>query len=308
MMTACGAFVMSRAIGLLQIADIVASMSISALQGSHKPFDARVHNIRPFKGQGDVAKNLRTLLKDCEINRSHQDCLRVQDEYSLRCVPQVHGASRDAISYAIQAVETEMNSVTDNPLVFSDGQILSAGNFHGQPLALAFDFAAIALAELASISERRIYLLLDGKYGLPTLLMEDTGVNSGFMIAQYTAAALVSQNKVLCHPASVDSIPTSLGQEDHVSMGANGALKLMEVLDNVEQVLAIELLTSAQALDYRLPLNSGKGTSVAHKFLRSVIKHREADEFFRRDILTCVRMITDYSLVEAVCAEVGELI
>ena len=196
---------------------------------------------------------------------SHRDCGKVQDPYCLRCVPQVHGASRDALAYASGVVETELNSVTDNPLVFENGDIISGGNFHGQPLALALDFAAMALAELASISERRTYLLLEGHDGLPKLLMEDTGVNSGFMIPQYTAAALVSENKVLCHPASVDSIPTSLGQEDHVSMGSISALKLLTVLRNVERVLAVEFLTAAQALDFRAPLKPGRGVLVAHE-------------------------------------------
>ncbi|MEJ2535435.1 MAG: imidazolonepropionase, partial [Gammaproteobacteria bacterium] len=194
-----------------------------------------------------------------EILESHRDCGKVQDPYCLRCVPQVHGASRDGLAHAQQVVETELNSVTDNPLVFEPAEIISGGNFHGQPLALVMDYAAIALAELASISERRTYLLLEGHDGLPKLLMEDTGVNSGFMIPQYTAAALVSENKVLCHPASVDSIPTSLGQEDHVSMGSISALKLLGVLHNVERVLAVELLTAAQALDFRRPLRPGRG-------------------------------------------------
>jgi histidine ammonia-lyase len=234
LMSAYGAFVLHRALNLGKEADILASMSLEALQGSAVPFDERIHLLRPHPGQRDTAANIRTMLEGSEILDDHRDCGKVQDPYSLRCVPQVHGASRDALAYACQVLETELNSVTDNPLVFLDGDILSGGNFHGQPLALALDFAAMALAELASISERRTYLLLEGHDGLPKLLMRDTGVNSGFMIPQYTAAALVSENKVLCHPASVDSIPTSLGQEDHVSMGSISALKLLGVLRNVE--------------------------------------------------------------------------
>src|SRR5262249_23838412 len=205
--------------------------------------------IRAHPGHGVVATNVRQLLVESEILESHRNCGKVQDPYCLRCVPQVHGASRDALAYAAGVFETEMNGVTDNPLVFDNGDVLSCGNFHGQPLALALDFAAIALAELASISERRIYLLLEGHDGFPRLLVREAGLNSGFMIPQYTAAALVSENKVLCHPASVDSIPTSLGQEDHVSMGSVAALKLLSVFRNVETVLAVEVLTAAQALD-----------------------------------------------------------
>jgi histidine ammonia-lyase len=197
-------------------------------------------------------------------------------------------------------VEIELNSVTDNPLVFSNGDILSGGNFHGEPLALSLDFAAMALAELASISERRTYLLLEGHDGLPKLLMQDTGVNSGFMIPQYTAAALVSENKVLCHPASVDSIPTSLGQEDHVSMGSISAVKLLAVLTNVEHVLAVELLTAAQALDFRQPLKPGDGVLAAHRFLRQRTPHAHEDYEFRNDLDICVAMLRNGEL----CAEV----
>jgi len=217
-----------------------------------------------------------------------------------RCVPQVHGASRDALSHILHTIETELNSVTDNPLVFPDGDIISGGNFHGQPLALAMDYAAIALAELASISERRTYLLLEGHDGLPRLLMTETGLNSGFMIPQYTAAALVSENKVLCHPASVDSIPTSLGQEDHVSMGSISAVKLLQVLKNVEYVFAIELLTAAQALDYRLPLKPGKGVAAAHEAIRSRIPHREKDYLFQDDLTPSIEIIQSSILQDVV--------
>jgi histidine ammonia-lyase len=222
-------------------------------------------------------------------------------------VPQVHGASRDALDYAADAVEIEMNAVTDNPLVFDDGDIVSGGNFHGQPLALALDFAAIALAELASISERRIYLLLEGHDGLPKLLMRETGLNSGFMIPQYTAAALVSENKVLCHPASVDSLPTSLGQEDHVSMGSVAALKLLQVFDNVETVLAIEMLTASQALDYRLPLRPGRGVEAAHRCIRGRAPHREADYLFRDDLGPMFELVRGSKLLEAVHSTGGGL-
>ena len=307
MMAAYGAFVLERAHALQREADLLAAMSLEALQGSAAPFDERIHSIRPHHGQQVVASNIRKLLEGSEILASHRDCGKVQDPYSLRCVPQVHGASRDALDYVRRCIETELNSVTDNPLVFEQGDILSGGNFHGQPLALAMDFAAIALAELGSISERRTYLLLEGHDGLPKLLMQDTGVNSGFMMPQYTAAALVSENKVLCHPASVDSIPTSLGQEDHVSMGSISAFKLLSVLRNVECVLAVELLTSAQALDFRGDLSPGNGVALSHKTLRREIKHAVRDYEVRNDLDQCADILRSGTLLKAVEDELGPL-
>ena len=307
MMAAYGAYVLERTLILQREADLLAAMSLEALQGSAVPFDARIHAIRPHHGQQIVASNIRKLLEGSEILASHRDCGKVQDPYSLRCVPQVHGASRDALAYSRQCIEVELNSVTDNPLVFEQGDILSGGNFHGQPLALAMDFAAIALAELGSISERRTYLLLEGHDGLPKLLMHDTGVNSGFMIPQYTAAALVSENKILCHPASVDSIPTSLGQEDHVSMGSISAFKLLSVLRNVERVLAVELLTSAQALDFRSAFAPGDGVSLAHKALRTEIRHADQDYEVRNDLDHCAAILRNGTLLKAVENELGPL-
>lgn len=301
-MAAYGAYVLTRTVKLLPLCDAVAAMSLEALQGSARPFDDRIHQLRPHPGQRVVAANIRQLLVDSEILESHRFCGKVQDPYCLRCVPQVHGASRDALQFACDAVMREINGVTDNPLVFEDGTIVSGGNFHGQPLALALDLAAIALAELASISERRIYLLLEGHDGLPRLLMRETGINSGFMIPQYTAAALVSENKVLCHPASVDSIPTSLGQEDHVSMGSVSALKLLQVFENVEHVLAIELLTAAQALDYRLPLRPGRGVEALHRFIRSRLPHREADYLFQEDLRAMLDLVRSPRLTDAISA------
>ena len=297
LMCAYGAFILEKSLHLLKMADIAAAMSLEALQGSIKPFDERIHAIRPHRGQIEVAENIRSLLQGSEILESHRHCGKVQDPYCLRCVPQVHGASRDALRHAISVIETEINSVTDNPLVFSDGDILSGGNFHGQPLALVLDFAKIALAELASISERRTYLLLEGHDGLPTLLMQETGINSGFMIPQYTSAALVSENKVLCHPSSVDSIPTSLGQEDHVSMGSISALHLLKVYENVETVLAIELFTAAQALDFRKPLEPGIGVKFAHKRIRETIPHASEDHFFKDDISKALKFIQSRTLI-----------
>lgn len=298
LMSAYGAFVLEKTLGLLKNADLLGAMSLEALQGSIKPFDKRIHEIRPHSGQQVVAENVRTLLRESEILESHRNCGKVQDPYSLRCIPQVHGASRDAIAHCVNTVETEINSVTDNPLVFPNGDIISGGNFHGQPLALVLDYAAIALAELASISERRTYLMLEGHDGLPQLLMEETGINSGFMIPQYTAAALVSENKVLCHPASVDSIPTSLGQEDHVSMGSIGALKLLNVFNNVQQVLAIEMFTAAQALDFRSPLKPGKGVDIAHTYLRKHIPHAHEDHYFKDEINLAVDLLSSRELLD----------
>lgn len=308
LMSAYGAAVLESSLQLLKYADLLGAMSLEALQGSLTPFDARVQDVRPHPGQKDVAANVRQLLSDSEILESHRDCGKVQDPYSLRCIPQVHGACRDALHHAVGVVEIELNSVTDNPLVFENGDIVSAGNFHGEPLALAMDYAAIALAELASISERRTYLLLEGHDGLPKLLMKDTGVNSGFMIPQYTAAALVSENKVLCHPASVDSIPTSLGQEDHVSMGSISALKLFQVFMNVRQVLAMELLTAAQALDFRLPLRPGRGVEIAHACMRKSVAHVEADYRVGDDVERCCELLRTGALLDAVEKELGPLL
>ena len=306
LMTAYGSWVLERSIRLVAYADLVAAMSLEALQGSLKPFDARVQEVRPHTGQKLVAENVRALLDDSQILESHRHCGKIQDPYCLRCVPQVHGASRDALEYATQVVETEINSTSDNPLVFPSGEILSGGNFHGQPVALALDLAAIALAELGNISERRTYLLLGGHDGLPTLLMEETGINSGFMIPQYTAAALVSENKVLCHPASVDSIPTSLGQEDHQSMGSISALKLFRVFRNVETVLAVELFTAAQALDFRQPLRPGLGVQKAHEFLCDLIPHRRIDHYFKEDLSQCQKVVGDKGMLEEVRTLVEE--
>jgi histidine ammonia-lyase len=304
LMLAYGAFILHRAMYLLDAADILGAMSLEALQGSARPFDPRVHAVRPHPGQIKVAGHIRKLLADSEILESHRDCGKVQDPYCLRCIPQVHGASRDALDHCVRVIECELNSVTDNPLVFDDGDIISGGNFHGQPLALSLDFAAIALAEIGSISERRTYLLLEGHDGLPKLLMKDTGINSGFMIPQYTAAALVSENKVLCHPASVDSIPTSLGQEDHVSMGSISALKLLSVLHNVERVLAVEMLTNAQALDFRAPLQPGRGVRKAHQLVRERVHHAREDYEVGADIDTCTRLLRSGDWVRSVARSI----
>ena len=306
-MTAYGAAVVVRARRLIKHADVIAGMSLEGMRGSVRPFDERLQRLRPHSGAIDTAENVRQMMADSEILRSHADCQRVQDPYSLRCVAQVHGASRDAIKHAAETIETEVNSVTDNPLIFGDNEVISGGLFHGQPLALVLDYLAIALAELASISERRVYLLLSGVDGLPKLLMKDTGLNSGFMLAQYTAAALVSENKGLCTPASVDSIPTSLGQEDHVSMGARAAVKCLQVLENTETVLAVEQMCAAQAIDYRAPLLPGIGPRAAQAEIRESIAHAEQDRLFGDDIQTSLRLLRSQRVVQAVENAVGAL-
>jgi histidine ammonia-lyase len=240
----------------LEVADIIGAMSLEALQGTKAPFDERLHQLRPFKGNQLVAQRLRLLLQDSEIMNSHEDCDRVQDPYSLRCMPQVHGASRNAWLHLKELTEIELNAVTDNPIIFNADDTISGGNFHGQPLALPLDYCCFAASELGNISDRRCYLLLEGKFGLPMLLMSEVGLNSGFMIPQYTTAALVTENKTLCFPASADSIPTSLGQEDHVSMGSISGRKLYQILDNLEYILAIELMSACQAIEFRKPLKS----------------------------------------------------
>ena len=296
-----------RAGRLLKHADVIAAMSVEAVQGSLRPFAEELHRLRPHRGAIETAANVRRLMADSKLLESHADCDRVQDPYSIRCVPQVHGASRDAIRHVSDIVQTEINSVTDNPVIIDEHTVISGGNFHGQPLALAMDYLAVALAELASISERRVYLLLSGLGGLPALLMEDTGLNSGFMLPQYTAAALVSENKTLAHPASVDSIPTSLGQEDHVSMGATAAVKAWRIMDNVETVLAIEQMCAAQALDFRAPVEPGRGVAAAHAGVRKVITHADRDRSFGEDIEESLALLRSQEVTKAVERRVGEL-
>ncbi len=300
-----------RADVIAKTADLCAAITLEAMRGSSSPFDARIHALRAHQGQRAVAENIRRLIEGSEIMQSHKDCQKVQDPYSLRCAPQVHGACRDAIDYARRVIEIELNSATDNPLVFENGDVISGGNFHGEPLALALDMLAIALSELASISERRIYLLLGGDsvggIDLPKLLMRDTGLNSGFMLPQYTAAALVSENKILAHPASVDSIPTSLGQEDHVSMGSISATKVHKVVQNVETVLAIELMCAAQALDFLRPMTSGKGVETVHREIRKVVSHAESDRLFHNDIEAVLRLVQSEAMIGAVSKAIGTI-
>lgn len=284
----------------LEAADIIGAMSLEALTGTKAPFDERLHALRPFTGNKLVAQRLRLMLKDSAIMQSHMDCGRVQDPYSLRCMPQVHGASRNAWLHLKELTETELNAVTDNPIILSADDTISGGNFHGQPLALPLDYCCFAAAEAGNISDRRCYLLLEGKWGLPLLLMKDVGLNSGFMIPQYTTAALVTENKTLCFPASADSIPTSLGQEDHVSMGSISGRKLNRVLDNLEFILAIELLSACQAIEFRRPLKSSAVLEFAHDHVRKFVSFAEEDRIFADDINIVAGMIKDFSFVNEV--------
>lgn len=282
---------------LLEAADIIGSMSLEALTGTKAPFDARLHALRAYKGNQLVAQRLLRLVNDSEIMQSHLDCGRVQDPYSLRCMPQVHGASRNAWLHLKELTEIEANSVTDNPIVLAADDTISGGNFHGQPMALPLDYACFAAAEIGNIADRRCYLLLEGKWGLPMLLMQNVGLNSGFMIPQYTTAALVTENKTLCFPSSADSIPTSLGQEDHVSMGSISGRKFNQVLDNLEFILAIELLSACQAIEFRRPLRSSKVLEAAHEFVRSRVSFASEDRIFADDINTIQKMIADHAFV-----------
>jgi histidine ammonia-lyase len=308
-MTAIGALALHDACRLAKLIDVAAAMSLEVLMGSRTEFNPRIHAVRPHPGQAAAARNMDRIVQESEIITSHKDCFRIQDAYTLRCSPQVHGASRDAIGFVQRVIETEMNASTNNPLFFAEEQdFLLGGNFHGQPVGLALDFLCMAAAELANISERRVERLVNPKLsGLPAFLVKDGGLNSGLMIAQYTAAALVSENKVLCHPASVDSIPTSANKEDHVSMGTIAARKSRQVVDNSRDVVAIELLCAAQALDLFTNLKPGKGTRAAYEAIRGAIPHLETDRILSADIARMQRLITDGSLLAAVEAVVGPL-
>ncbi len=285
----------------LSQADIIGAMMIEGLQGSVKPFYDELHALRPYKGNVHVAKRVKWLLKGSEIMDDHSDCERVQDPYSLRCMPQVHGASRNAWLHLKELLEIELNSVTDNPIIINEDLTISGGNFHGQPLAMALDYACLAASEIGNISDRRIYLALEGNSpGVPKLLMEDTGINSGYMILQYTTAALASENKGLCFPASADSIPTSLGQEDHVSMGSIGGRKALQVISNVEKILAIELLTAAQAFEFRKPMKSGIFLEKIHKEIRKKVAFADKDRVFANDIKIGIELIQNKTLINII--------
>ena len=309
-MTGVGALVVNDSVRLLKTADIAAGMTLEVLLGSNIELNEKIHRARPHNGQITCAENLRRITKKSEIISSHEDCSRVQDAYSIRCCPQVHGASMDALNYVKKVIETEINSATDNPLIFPDtGQIFNnGGNFHGQPVALAMDFLTIALSEIANISERRTERLVNPLLsGLPAFLVKNPGLNSGMMIAQYTAASLVSENKTLSHPASVDSIPTSANKEDHVSMGTIAARKCRQVLFNVENVIAIELLCAAQALDLFTNLKAGAGTLEAYKLIRKHIPHLEEDRILSNDIEKMQELVHDGAVLASVEKKIGVL-
>jgi histidine ammonia-lyase len=308
-MTAIAGLAAHDSLRLSKTTDIAAAMSLEVLMGSRTEFDFRIHRVRPHQGQAEAADNMARITRNSEIITSHKDCSRIQDAYTLRCSPQVHGASKDALRYVTGVVETEMNASTNNPLIFPESQeFLLGGNFHGQPVALAMDFLGMAISELANISERRVERLVNPQLsGLPAFLVSDGGLNSGFMIAQYTAAALVSENKTLCHPACVDSIPTSANKEDHVSMGTISARKCREIVRNSETVVAIELLCAAQAMDLFTNMRPGEGTCAAYRVIRGGVPHLEQDRVLSHDIEAVVNLIRSGKLVQEVEGVVGEL-
>ncbi len=297
-MSAHGIMICHRLHDCLIHADLISAMTVDALQGSSNPYLPALHQLRPHPGCVEVAHHLDRYLSGSKIMEAHADCDRVQDPYSIRCIPQVHGASRSAWRHLKDCMEIELNAVTDNPVILHDGTAISGGHFHGQPIALPMDYAALAAAELGNISDRRIYLMMEGRYpGVPKLLMKETGLNSGFMIIQYTSAALASENKSLCYPASADSIPTSLGQEDHVSMGSISALKTLRIIDNVEKILAIELLCASQALDFRRPLRTSNILEKCHAVVRKTIHHADEDRIFYTDIEKSLEIIRSRDLI-----------
>jgi histidine ammonia-lyase len=310
-MLAIGILAADRVARLARAADVAAAMSIEAALGSDRPFDERLHRLRPHPGQAASAENLRRLLAGSPIVASHRESAHlVQDAYSLRCAPQVHGATREALGFARSVLATEVGSVSDNPLVLTDdGEVVSGGNFHGEPVAVALDALALAIVPTASISERRLYRLLDPSRnnGLPAYLVETSGVNSGLMLAQYTAASLVSECKTLAHPASVDTIDSSAGQEDHVSMGMTSARHAREIVANAEVVIALEALAAAQALDLRAPLAPAPGTRAARAATRERVPFLSEDRELGPDIAAATELIRGGALVSAVEAEIGSL-
>jgi histidine ammonia-lyase len=302
MMASFGCVALDAAIRYARTADAIAALSVEALKGTDRAYDERLHAVRPHAGQRRVAANMRALMAGSEIRESHRhNDDRVQDAYSLRCIPQIHGASRDAIDYVRGVLEIEINSATDNPLIFVEGaEPIEGGNFHGQPLALALDFLAIAAAELANVSERRTERMVNGALSrLPRFLTTNGGLNSGYMIAQYTAASIVSENKVLAHPASVDSIPTSANQEDHNSMGSIAAQKALKVVSNLASVLGVEYICAAQGVDFHAPLKPGAGTLPLHELLRSRVPHLDDDRVIYEDLTIATSLIESGEVLAA---------
>ena len=308
-MSSLGCLAVDDAENLLKHAQIAGAMSLEALHGTSKAYDARIHEVRPHPGQIRCAANMRQLIDESEIIASHKNCEKVQDAYTLRCIPQVYGAVMDTIDYVKGVFSIEINSATDNPLIFEDPEeAISGGNFHGEPLAFALDFLGIAMAEIGNISERTADRLVNPHVsGLPPFLAENSGLNSGYMIAQYTAAALVSENKILAHPASVDSIPTSAGQEDHVSMGPIAGRHAVDIIHNVQQIIAIEMLAAAQGIDFQKELKPGNGTNAAWKEIRRHIPHLDEDRVMYPDMEKMLELIKDKIVLNAVEDTVGEI-
>ncbi|MCB0723317.1 MAG: histidine ammonia-lyase [Ignavibacteriae bacterium] len=309
MMSAYMCMALYEAQRLSILADISGALSLEALRGTNKAFSANLQKVRSHKGQEQSADNLRRLLKGSEIMESHKDCGKVQDAYSLRCMPQVHGAIKDTINYCAGILETEINSVTDNPLIFPEtGERVEGGNFHGEPIALIGDFLSIAITELGNISERRTARLVDGSLsGLPRFLTDKGGLNSGLMIAQYTAAALVSENKVLSHPASVDSIPTSANQEDHNSMGSISSRKCFDIVNNTKKIISIEFLCAVQGIDFLRPLKSGKGGETAYQYIRNRSDHIEEDVILEEEMSNMSSIVFESGFISAVEKKTGKL-
>jgi histidine ammonia-lyase len=309
LMTAVSALALAEALRLVSAADVIGALTLDALLGTDVAFDPRIHAARPHQGQAASARNLRRLLAGSPIRESHRDCGKVQDAYSLRCIPQVHGATRDAVAYVTTTLVVEMNAATDNPMVFSEtGEILSGGNFHGQPVALAADVLSIAMAELGAISERRTERLVNPSLSdLPAFLAREGGLRSGLMMAHVTAAALASESKTLSHPASVDSIPTSAGKEDHVSMGATAARKAARIVANTRRILAIEAIAASQALEFRRPLLTSPALEAGHRRLREIVPPLESDRVLSHDIEAVARLLEKGDLLAAVEAICGTL-
>jgi histidine ammonia-lyase len=294
-MSAYGSFILLKALKYSYLADLIGTISLEGFDGRQEPFNELIHFVRPHKGQIETARRVNNFLEGSKIITQHKT--HVQDPYSFRCIPQVHGASKDTIDYVKKVFKTEINSVTDNPNIFIESDlIISGGNFHGQPLAMALDFLGIALAELGSISERRTYQLISGLRGLPAFLVENPGLNSGFMIPQYTAASIVSQNKQLATPASVDSIVSSNGQEDHVSMGANAATKCLKIMKNLERILAIELMNASQAIEFRRPLQSSDFIELFLKSYRNEVPLVKEDRILHYDMEKSVAFLESFSI------------
>ncbi|MHA2393036.1 MAG: histidine ammonia-lyase [Promethearchaeota archaeon] len=298
-------FIAAHAIRIVELfsraldhADLIGALSLESYLASPQPFAEKLVELRPHKGSLEVAERMRKYLLNSQLIESHKECGRVQDPYSIRCIPQVHGASRDALNHLIEKLECELNSVTDNPIIYSENETYSGGNFHGQPLALPLDYAGLAASEIGNISDRRIFLLLEGKWGLPLCLIKNAGLNSGFMMVQYTSAAIASENKSLCFPASADSIPTGGGQEDHVSMGSVSARKTLKIVENLEKILSVELLCAAQAFDFRKPLKSSKIIEECHKYIREKIPHITEDRVLSEYIDLATEIIKSNELLK----------